>query len=60
MNEGIGSATIREYIRSGNVDALEELVLDGGGTKLLSQHATDPKIRSFLKTVPSYIVSQNI
>ncbi|CAL4087373.1 unnamed protein product, partial [Meganyctiphanes norvegica] len=54
-NQGIGSAKIREYIRSANVEALEDVVLNGQGSKLVNQHATDPKVRSFLKIVPSYM-----
>ncbi|XP_037801647.1 uncharacterized protein LOC119596463 [Penaeus monodon] len=56
-NNGHGSATIRDYIRSADIDALEEVVLEGQGTKLVNQHATDTRVRNFLKTVPSYMVS---
>ncbi|XP_066956665.1 uncharacterized protein [Macrobrachium rosenbergii] len=54
-NNGQGSATIRDYIRAGDIDALEEVVLQGQGTKLVNQPATDQKVRNFLKTVPSYM-----
>ncbi|XP_068215444.1 uncharacterized protein [Palaemon carinicauda] len=54
-NNGQGSATIRDYIRAGAIDALEEVVLQGQGTKLVNQPATDQKVRNFLKTVPSYM-----
>ncbi|XP_064105354.1 uncharacterized protein LOC135214834 isoform X8 [Macrobrachium nipponense] len=54
-NNGQGSATIRDYIRAGDIEALEEVVLQGQGTKLVNQHATDQKVRNFLKTVPSYM-----
>nr|XP_045618251.1 uncharacterized protein LOC123770450 [Procambarus clarkii] len=52
---GPGSAKIREYIRSADVDSLEDIILQGQGAKLVNQHATDQKVRAFLKTVPSYM-----
>ncbi|KAF2362817.1 Ankyrin repeat-containing domain [Trinorchestia longiramus] len=50
-----GSARIREYLRGGNIAGLEEVVLEGQGPKLFSQSSTDPKVRAFLKTLPSFI-----
>ncbi|XP_071517412.1 uncharacterized protein [Panulirus ornatus] len=57
LNDDTGPATakIREYIRAADVEALENVVLLGQGTKLINQHATDQRVRNFLKTVPSYM-----
>ncbi|KAK7024656.1 hypothetical protein SK128_009631, partial [Halocaridina rubra] len=54
-NNGQGSASIRDYIRAGDIASLEEVVLQGQGAKLVNQPATDQRVRSFLKTVPSYM-----
>ena len=38
---------------------MELVVLEGQGQKLLSENASDNRIRQFLKSVPGYIVSIN-
>ncbi|XP_017781754.1 PREDICTED: uncharacterized protein LOC108566405, partial [Nicrophorus vespilloides] len=49
----INSAHIRQAIRSGDIEKLENIVYDGQGKKLIGEYASDYKVRSFLKTVPS-------
>ena len=49
---------MRRYLREGNVHGLEEIVMGGGGAKLLSQSSTDPKARAFLKGLPSVMVRE--
>lgn len=57
MTNAYGTNKVREYIREANIDALEELVLAGHGQSLINQPSTDKNVRSFLRTVPSYMVS---
>ncbi|GIY37785.1 tankyrase-1 [Caerostris extrusa] len=46
---------IREMISSGNLEALEELVLQGHGDRLLGETATSPLVRDFIHMVPIYM-----
>ncbi|CAG0893127.1 unnamed protein product [Cyprideis torosa] len=45
----------RQFIRHGDLDKLMDLVLQGKGSMLAGESASDPKVRSFLKTVPSHV-----
>ncbi|XP_044261810.1 uncharacterized protein LOC123009499 [Tribolium madens] len=45
------SAHIKQLIRSGDVEKLEQLVVDGLGKKLLGEYSADYKTRTFLKNV---------
>ena len=53
----ITTSNIRNWIRTSDLDNLELVVLEGHGQKLLTENASDNKIRQFLKSVPGYIVS---
>ncbi|OQR70221.1 hypothetical protein BIW11_01722 [Tropilaelaps mercedesae] len=46
---------VREMIRQGNLEVLEELVLHGHGDKLLGESSLDPIVQEFLDTVPGYM-----
>ncbi|XP_075237843.1 uncharacterized protein LOC142334060 [Lycorma delicatula] len=46
---------IRQWLRAGEIDKLEQIVLEGQGHKLLGQHSPDPNVRRFLKAVPAYL-----
>lgn len=50
-------STIRQWLRGGEVDKLEDVILHGQGHKLLGEYSSDLKVRAFLKTVPAYLVS---
>ena len=54
----ITTSNIRNWIRTSDLDNLELVVLEGHGQKLLTENASDNKIRQFLKSVPGYIVSR--
>ena len=54
--EAISTSVIRNLIRQADLDALEQVVLDGHGQKLIGENASDSKIRTFIKAVPSYMV----
>lgn len=51
-------SVIRQWLRGGEVDQLEQVVLEGQGHKLIGEYAPDPKVRAFLKQVPDYMVIQ--
>ena len=53
----ISTSVIRNLIRQADLDALEQVVLDGHGQKLIGENASDSKIRTFIKAVPSYMVN---
>ena len=53
----MSTAALRNLIRQSDLDALEQVVLDGHGQKLIGENASDGKIRTFIKAVPSYMVS---
>lgn len=55
----ITTTNIRNWIRTSDLENLELVVLEGQGQKLLSENASDNRIRQFLKSVPGYIVSFN-
>ncbi|GFY41039.1 tankyrase-1 [Trichonephila inaurata madagascariensis] len=46
---------IREMLSNGSLDALEELVLQGHGDRLLGESATNPLVRDFIHMVPIYM-----
>ena len=47
---------IRNLIRQADLEAIEQVVLDGHGAKLINEQASDSKIRTFIKAVPQYMV----
>lgn len=53
----INSAYIKQLIRSGDLEKLQNLVLEGQGKRLIGAYSPDYKIRSYLKSVPSIMVS---
>lgn len=57
FSEPVGTRTqIREMINSGSVEALEELVLQGHGDRLLGETSGNPIVRDFIRMVPVYMV----
>ena len=55
----INSAHIKQLVREGNIDKLEQVVLEGQGKKLVGEYSPDFKVRSFLRNVPSIMVRTN-
>ncbi|GFQ86589.1 uncharacterized protein TNCT_494191 [Trichonephila clavata] len=51
----VSKSQIRELISDGNINALEELVLQGQGDRLLGETSAIPKVQSFLNIVPMYM-----
>ena len=50
-------SVIRQWLRGGEIDQLEQVILEGQGHKLIGEYSPDPKVRGFLKIVPNYMVS---
>lgn len=53
----VSSAIVRQLVRSGDVDKLEQIVLDGHGKRLLAEYSPDYKVRTFLRNIPNLMVS---
>ncbi|KAL1497770.1 hypothetical protein ABEB36_008672 [Hypothenemus hampei] len=49
----VSASHIRQLIRNGDIDKLEQLVYEGQGKKLIGEYSADYKTRMFLKSVPS-------
>ncbi|CAG9834123.1 unnamed protein product [Diabrotica balteata] len=49
----LNSAYVRQLIRHGDVDKLEQAVLEGQGKKLIGEYSADYKTRTFLKSIPA-------
>ncbi|KAG5888058.1 hypothetical protein JTB14_032865 [Gonioctena quinquepunctata] len=49
----LNSAYIKQLIRNGDVEKLEQAVLDGQGKKLAGEYSADYKTRTFLKSIPA-------
>lgn len=48
---------VKKLMKDGNVQSLEEKLLNGEGYKLIGHYSSNPKIKSFLQSVPIYIVN---
>ncbi|XP_026805611.1 uncharacterized protein LOC113548763 isoform X1 [Rhopalosiphum maidis] len=46
---------IKKLIKDGNLESLEEKLLNGEGYKLIGHYSTNPKIKAFLQSVPIYL-----
>jgi hypothetical protein len=53
----VNPSIIRQWLRSGDLDKLESVVLEGQAHKLVGEYSPDPKVRAYLKTVPALMVS---
>ncbi|XP_030761565.1 uncharacterized protein LOC115886514 isoform X2 [Sitophilus oryzae] len=49
----MSAAHIKHLIRNGDIDKLEQIVLEGQGKKLVGEYSADYKTRMFLKSVPA-------
>lgn len=48
---------VKRLIKDVNVQSLEEKLLNGEGYKLIGQYSVNPKIKTFLQSVPIYLVN---
>lgn len=53
----MSSAYLKQLIKTGDVDKLEQAVLEGQGKKLMGENSGDLRTRNFLKSIPTLIVS---
>ncbi|KAJ8912627.1 hypothetical protein NQ315_015139 [Exocentrus adspersus] len=49
----LSAAHIKQLIRTGDIDKLEQAVLEGQGKKLVGEYSADYKTRTFLKSIPA-------
>lgn len=50
-------ATLKLWLTRGELEKLENVVLEGRGGRLLGEHSPDLRTRVFLKGLPNYLVS---
>lgn len=48
---------VKKLIKDINVQSLEEKLLNGEGYKLIGHYSVNPKIKTFLQSVPIYLVN---
>lgn len=48
---------VKKLIKNGNLQNLEEKLLNGEGYKLIGHYSANPKIKMFLQSVPVCIVN---
>jgi len=48
---------VKKLIKDGNLQSLEDKLLNGEGYKLIGHYSSNPKIKAFLQSVPIYIVN---
>lgn len=53
----VSAAHIKHLIRNGDIDRLEQLILEGQGKKMVGEYSADYKTRTFLKSVPALMVN---
>lgn len=51
---------VKKLIKDGNLLSLEEKLLNGEGYKLIGHYSANPKIKTFLQSVPIYLVNIRI
>ncbi|XP_050310209.1 uncharacterized protein LOC126746131 isoform X4 [Anthonomus grandis grandis] len=49
----VSAAHIKQLIRNGDIDKLEQVVYEGQGKKLVGEYSADYKTRTFIRSVPS-------
>lgn len=53
------NSSIKGWLQRGELDKLENVVLEGRGARLVGEYSPDIKTRVFLKGLPKYLVSEN-
>ena len=51
------TSNLRIWLSRGELDKIENVVLEGRGTRLLGESSPDLRTRVFLKGLPNYLVS---
>lgn len=55
----MNSSVIKTWLQRGELEKLENIVLEGRGARLLSAHSPDLRTRVFLKGLPNYLVRKS-
>ena len=50
-------SAVKNWLNRGELERLENVVLEGRGTRLLGEQSQDLRTRVFLKGLPNYLVS---
>lgn len=50
------SSAVRTWLQRGELEKIENVVLEGRGVRLLGEHSHDLRTRVFLKGLPNYLV----
>lgn len=50
-------SAVKGWLQRGELEKLENVVLEGRGARLLGEHSQDLRTRVFLKGLPNYLVS---
>lgn len=50
-------SAVRSWLHRGELEKLENVVLEGRGARLLNEQSQDLRTRVFLKGLPNYLVS---
>nr|XP_012228520.1 PREDICTED: uncharacterized protein LOC105675719 isoform X3 [Linepithema humile] len=51
----MNSSAVKAWLQRGELEKLENVVLEGRGTRLLGEHSPDLRTRVFLKGLPNYL-----
>ena len=52
--------TLKQWLYRGEIEKLENVVLEGRGSRLLGERSPDLRTRVFLKGLPNYLVNISI
>lgn len=55
----MNSSVIKAWLQRGELEKLENVVLEGRGARLLGEHSPDLRTRVFLKGLPNYLVRRS-
>ncbi|KAJ1527016.1 hypothetical protein ONE63_008560 [Megalurothrips usitatus] len=48
----VNSGAVRQWLRGGDLEKLQQLVLDGHGARLLGEYSPDARVRAFIRWLP--------
>lgn len=55
----MNSSALKNWLQRGELEKLENIVLEGRGARLLGEHSQDLRTRVFLKGLPNYLVRKS-
>lgn len=54
----MNSSNVKAWLQRGELEKLENVVLEGRGARLLGEYSPDLRTRVFLKGLPNYLVKR--